>query len=67
VSCARGPKASRRLPDGLKSTVPGTVVMFLAVVFLQLAENLAQWGGTTGFVESAFKDLRGVDHDMGQV
>jgi len=56
-----------RLPYGLQATLPRAVVMMLVVVFVQLAENVAQWGRVAGFVERAFKDLRGMDHDVGQV
>lgn len=56
-----------RLPDGLKCALPAAVVVFLVVVFVQLAENVAQCSGATGLVECAFKDPRGMDHDVGQV
>jgi|GEM_PF-5972873 len=41
--------------------------MLLAVVFVQLAENLAQWGEAAGFVQFAFNDLTTMDDDAGQV
>jgi hypothetical protein len=41
--------------------------MVLVLVFVQLAENLAQWGRATGLEEFTFNDLRGMDHDVGQV
>ena len=56
-----------RLLDGLMATLPAAVLMVPAVVFMQLAENLAQLGRATGFVQLALKDLRRTDHDVGQV
>jgi len=56
-----------RLPDGLQATLPRTVVMPLVLVFMQLAENLAQWGRATGLVEFAFEDFERMGHDVGQV
>jgi len=56
-----------RLPDGLKGTLPEAILMFLVVIFVQLAKNVVQWGRAAGFVKFAFKGLRGIGHDVGQV